>query len=364
MIRSRSSTTSSSADRRRRTLALAFALLAAASPAGAAAHRQDRLLLAVPYPIEAAPSFPAGLFHWIDSLAGTTQGKTVPAHRAEYLRLFGPLTQDDRAQLTAFVEARAQHAQHEVENAMRQGVPPRASAMLGVFCGSATVEAALAKLQPELTSDAWEGLAGALAHFRARYEVVWKDGAVPRAFLESVRRDPGRAQLAALLAKIVRFYDVDPLAVPPPRLALVPVPDGYGTHAEAIGSLLLLEIRSGDRLADEASVVVHENSHFLWSLVPAERQRRLASFAAGLGDEGATTFQLFREAIPTALGQGVADRAFRSSSWSIDNPWYHTKDVDLCAKRIFDVVTAALDGGLSLDEELVRRAVQAAEAPH
>jgi hypothetical protein len=363
MIRSRSSTTSSNADLRSRALALAFALLTAASPAAAAAHRQDRLLLAVPYPIEAAPSFPAGLFHWIDSLAGTTQGKTVPAHRAEFLRLFGPLTPDDRAQLEAFVEARAQHAQHEAASAMRQGVPPRASAMLGVFCGSATVDAALATLKPELTQEAWDALAGALAHFRSRYEVVWKDGAVPREFLESARRDPGRAQLAALLAKIVRFYDVDPLAVPPPRLALVPVPGGYGTHAEAIGSVLLLEIRNGDRLADEASVVVHENSHFLWSLVPAERQRRLASVAAGLGDDGAAAFQLFREAIPTALGQGVADRAFRSSSWSIDSPWYHTKDVDACAKRIFEIVNAALDEGLTLDDELVRRAVRAAEAP-
>jgi len=235
--------------------------------------------------------------------------------------------------------------------------------MLGVFCGSATVDAALARLKPELTEGAWDGLAKALAHFRSRYEVVWNDGAVPRAFLESAHRDPGRKQLAALLAKIVRFYGVDPLMVPPPRLALVPVPHGFGTHAEAIGGALLLEIRSGETLADEASVVVHESSHFLWSLVPAERQRRLAAFAAGLDDDGARTHRLFGEAIPTALGQGVADRAFRPSSWSLDGPWYHTQEVDACAKRIFAVVSAALDAGSTLDEELVRRAIQAAEGP-
>jgi hypothetical protein len=363
MIRSRSSTACSSAERRRCALALAFALLTAAPPAAAATHRQDRLLLALPYPIEAAPSFPAGLFHWLDSLAGTTQGKTIPAHRAEYLRLFGPLTGEDTAQLSAFVEARAEHAQHEAADALRTGRPPRASAMFGVFCGSATVGAALAKLKPELTGPTWDGLAKALAHFRPRYEVVWHDGAVPREFLESARRDPGRAQLSALLAKIVRFYGVDPLKVPPPRLALVPVPTGFGTHAEAIGGILFLEIRSGDRLADEASVVVHENSHFLWNLVPEERQRRLANFAAGLDGDGATTFRLLGEAIPTALGQGVADRAFRPSSWSLNGPWYHTKDVDACAKRIFDVVASALDAGSSLDEELVRLAIQAAESP-
>jgi hypothetical protein len=362
MIRSRSSTTSSNAEILRRALVLAFVVLAAA-PAAAASHRQDRLLVSVPYPIEAAPSFPAGLFHWLDSLAGTTPGKTVPAHRKEYLRRFGRLTEDDTAQLGAFVEARAEHAQHEAESALRRGDLPRASAMLGAFCGSATVEAALASLKPELTRQAWDGLAKALAHFRPRYEVIWNDGAVPKQFLESVRRDPGRAQLTALLAKIVHFYGVDPLTVPPPRLALVPVPDGFGTHAEAIGRILFLEIRSGDTLADEASVVVHENSHFLWNLVPADRQRRLAGFAAGLDVDGARTFRLFGEAIPTALGQGVADREFRPSSWSIDGPWYHTDEVDTCAKRIFDTVTSALDEGKTLDEELVRRAIRAAEGP-
>ncbi len=363
MIRSRSSTTSSNVDARRLALVAAFAALTAALPAAAAAHHQDRLLLAVPYPIEAAPSFSCGLFHWIDSLAGTTPGKTVPAHRAEFRRLFGALTGEDGVHLEAFVAARAEHAQREAANALGRGEPPRASAMLGTFCGSATVDAALARLEPELTRDAWDGLAKALAHFRSRYEVVWNDGAVPKAFLESARRDPGRPQLAALLAKIVRFYGVDPLAVPPPRLALVPVPGGFGTHAEAIGGVLLLEIRSGDKLADEASVVVHENSHFLWNLVPAARQRRLAAFAAGLDDDSALTFRLFGEAIPTALGQGVADRIFRPATWSLLGPWYHTSDVDACAKRIYATLSSALDEGLTLDEGFVSRAIQAADGP-
>lgn len=363
MIRSRSSKTCSSADVRNRALAAALVLLTVTLPATAGAHHQDRLLLARPYPIEAAPSFPGGLFHWIDSLAGTSAGKTVPAHRAEYLRLFGALTDDDRAHLDAFLAARAEHASRVAADAARRNFPPRTSAMLGVFCGSATVDDALAALKPELTPVAWDGLAKALLHFRPRYEVVWDDGAVPKAFLENARRDPGRSQLTALLARIVRFYGVDPLTVPPPRLALVPVPAGFGTHAEAIGGVLLLEIREGETLADEASVVVHENAHFLWGLVPEERRRRLALLAAGLGDAALGTFRLFGEAIPTALGQGVADRAFRPAAWSLDGPWYHTPDVDACAKRIYPTVRDALAGGFTLDEELVRRAIHASNGP-
>jgi hypothetical protein len=333
----------------------------AAWPAAAGARHQDRLFLSHPYPIEASPSFPGGLFHWIDSLAGTTVGKTVPAHRAEYLRLFGRPTDADREQIAAFVAAREEHAQREAESAARAGVAPRASAMLGVFCASASVEAALASLKPELTPGAWDGLAKALAYFRPKYEIVWDGGQVPQGFLHAARSDPGRAQLEALLAKIVRFYGVDPLGVPPPRIALVPVPPGWGTHAEAMGSVLLLEIRKGDSLADEASVVVHENSHFLWTLMPAARREQLAAAAAGMGDAEQRTYRLFHEAIPTALGQGVADRAFRPTNWSLDGFWYHIDEVDRCAKRIYPVIMDALDGGLTLDETLIRRAIRAAE---
>jgi hypothetical protein len=235
--------------------------------------------------------------------------------------------------------------------------------LLGVFCESATVEDALAKLKPVSTGDAWNGLAKALAHFRPRYEIVWNGGAIPKAFLERARRDPGRPKLEALLARIVRFYGVDPRSAPPPRLALVPVPAGFGTHAEAIGDVLLVEVRQDEGLADEASVIVHENAHFLWSLVPPERRRRLATYASGVGDDGTRAFGLFGEAIPTALGQGVADRAFRPSTWSPDDGWYHLEDVDTCAKRIYPTVADALDRGLTLDEALVFRAIRASEGP-
>lgn len=328
-----------------RFLAAALAILIATLPAAAGTRHQDRLFLTLPYPIEAAPSFPGGLFHWIDSLAGTSGGKTVPAHRAEYLKLFGAVGPEDRTHLQAVATART-------------SLP--GSTMLGVFCRAATVDDALAALEPDLTPESFRGLASALAHFRPKYEIVWNSGAVPNAFLERVRRDPGRAQLERLLARVVSFYGVDPLGVAPPRLALVPVPDGYGTHAEAIGDVLLLEIRKGEGLADEASVVIHENAHFLWGLVPEERREQLAKIAAGLDDESARTYRLFGEALPTALGQGVADRAFRPSSWSLDGPWYHRPDVDACAKRIYPIVREALDTGLTLDEAFIRRALRAA----
>lgn len=319
---------------------LALVPLLAASP------RTADTLLTRPYPILAYASFPGGLFHWIDSLAGTSAGKTIPAHREEFLRRFGPLTAEDQRQLRRFVSARAVHRD-------RTRSP---SAMLGVFCGSTSIESALAEVKPELSADAYEDLAGSLAWFRPKYERVWSGGRGPEAFLASVRTDPGMRRLEKILGRMVRFYGVDPKASSPPRIALVPVPDGYGTHAEAIGDVLLLEIRPGESLAEQASVIAHENAHFLWGLVPKERRVRLAESANG-------AWTVFHEAIPTALGQGVADRAFRGDAWSMQHDWYHTRDVDRYAKRIYPLVRDALDAGSELDEAFLERAVAAVTPP-
>jgi len=353
MTPNRSSRTSSGADACRRVVA-GVLTLACALPALAAARTSERFLVTKPFPIEAHASFPGGLFHWIDSLAGTSAGKTIPAHREQYLRLFGPLTDEDKTHLVGFIAARAEHLKRVRESASRGDAPPRGSALLGVFCAAPTVDDALASVRGELSPATWTAFAAALAYFRPKYEVVWHDGEIPRKFLERARRDSSLHRLEDLLAEIVRFYGVDPLDAPAPRLALVPVPGGFGTHAEAIGGELLLEIRPGDTLADEASVIVHETSHFLWSLVPVGRQMSLARFADGLDEAAARQFRLLGEAIPTALGQGVADRAFRPSEWTLDGPWYHTPDVDACARRIFPVVAHAVAAGLTYDDSFLR----------
>ena len=357
MIRSRSSRISSGADRLAGA-ALALAAALCALPSDAASRPSRSLLIARPFPVEAHASFPGGLFHWIDSLAGTTAGKTVDAHRDEYLKLFGPVTASDRTHIAAFVAARAEHFRK------RREAPPEAipratgSALLRVFCAAASVEAALAAARPALTPETWNGLAAAMAYFKPKYEVVWNHAAVPNAFLDAVRHDPRLPELEALLAKIVRFYGVDPSSSPPPRIALVPVPAGYGTHAEAIDGILLLEIRPRDTLADEASVIVHELSHYLWGIVPPERQARLAAYAASLDEASVRTFRLLGEAVPTALGQGVADRAFNPGTWAPEEAWYHQLEIDACARRIYPVVASALEAGLTYNEVFLLKVFQ------
>ena len=90
--------------------------------------------------------------------------------------------------------------------------------MLGAFCGAASIESALAAVKPELDEDGYAVLAAALDWFRPKYERVWSDGAVPRAFLTSLRVDPGLRRLEKILGRMVRFYGVGPEASPPPPI--------------------------------------------------------------------------------------------------------------------------------------------------
>ena len=349
MTPSRSSRTCSSADL---ALVLLVAVTVACVPARPPATPP---LLKRPFRIEAAPSYPGALFHWIDSLAGTSTGKTIKLHQQQYADLYGPLSVEDQAALDAFVAARADNLRRQESSAARGGPPVTFSALLGIFCSAATLDDALAHARGQISQPSYDGLAGALRHFAPKYARIWNDGAIPRAFLERARADQSIPRLGKLIARIRAFYDVDPRKSPPPRLALVPVPSGGGTHAEAIGPVLLLEIREEDTLADEASVIVHETSHFLWRLVPEERQQSLIAVARSLDETPPKVLPLLGEAVPTALGQGVADRMFRPRGWSLGNPWYHIPEIDLLAKRIYPLVQVTLQDGKTFDDRFVRQ---------
>jgi len=288
-------------------------------------------------------SFDAALFHWLESLIGATQGKTIPAHRQEYVRLFGRMEGEDRARLDDFARVRMGHAQARGMNAMRERL---------LDGDEADPMAALAH---DLSPEDMAALRRSLAWFGPKYARIWRDGAIPQAFLRTAREDPGLARLDALLVRLARFYGVPPDGPPRPRLLLVPVPGGWGTHAYALRRTLLLEIREGDRLADQAAVIVHENAHFLFARIPAERQERLEAAARAVAPGGGEAWRLLHEALPTALGQGVADRQF-SADWSTAGRWYHLPDVDRYAKILLPLVDRTLAEGGVLDETFVARA--------
>ena len=266
----------------------------------------------------------------------------MPAHRDEYLRLFGAPTDDGQGAACARSSRRAPSTPTRGGARRARRATPRASAMLGVFCGSATVEDALAGAEARADRrDSWDGLAEGARPLPPRYEVVWNDGAVPEAFLERARRDPGRARLEAL-ARDDR-----------PLLRRRSAGGRPAASRAGPGPRRLRNSRRGDRQrppARRSAAATGSRTRRASSFTrtptssgasfPRTVRRRLAEVARRPGDDGARTFRLFGEAIPTALGQGSPIARSARRDWSLDGPWYHTEDVDACAKRIYPIIAA------------------------
>ena len=104
-------------------------------------------------------------------------------------------------------------------------------------------------------------------------------------------------------------------------------------------------------------MIVHENCHFLFDAMPQQRRAQLESAAQSLQAPGEPAWQVLGEALPTAIGQGVADRTFRPKEWSRNAPWYHRADVDGYAKALHGPANHAIATGLKFDEAFLRHAI-------
>ncbi|ANM30834.1 hypothetical protein ABI59_16510 [Acidobacteria bacterium Mor1] len=310
------------------------------------------------YPIRVSYRFSSALFHWLDSMAGLvgvgmSGGKTVEAHRREHDRRF-ERSDADNAMLRMWGEVRQEIAREAIDK-RPPGLRGNPNAVLEVFLAAADVEDGLKRCAEWLPADRLTRLRAPLEHFAPRYRQLWQQGSRAQTFLEKARTDQRLPELEALLSRMTRFYDVDLAEAPTPELVLAPVIAGYGTHAQAIGPYLLVELRPYDRLEDVASVIVHENAHFLDNRQPRPRVRELLAQTVKNDTDGAA-YRTLREALPTALGQGVADRLFRPKRWRRNQPWYHREDIDRYAKKIYrDVNRAMRDPSTRLDRKFLRR---------
>jgi len=315
-------------------------------------------LLGKIYPIEVRISFQAALFHWLDSLTGVigpgmTAGRTTEAHRLDFEKVAGEPSTEDLRMLRRFAETR-----RSIASRSRGGSEVHLTR--AVF-EEPTLTAALERAGSLVEAHEARTLRTVLDYFTSHYERIWSNGKVPRSFVERARRDPDREALDAFMGRVVRFYGTDLADSEVPRLILVPVRDGHGTHAQAVGPDLLIEIRPGDGLSDQVPPIVHENSHFLFYSMDSDRRRALRTLTAELGPEGANAWRVMLEALPTAIGQGVAGQAFRRATWSLEQRWYGREDVDRFAKAIFPLVRETLNNGGRLDRPFLEKAFAAYE---
>jgi len=280
-----------------------------------------------------------------------TAGKTTDAHRLDFQKVTGEPTAEQLGMLRRYAETRRRIARNsQGGNELR---------LIRAVLEEPTLAAALERVEPPVEERDAQTLRDVLAYFTPQYEQIWNHGEVPTRFLNRAERDPQRDAIAAFMARVAGFYGADLSKIDVPRLILVPVRDGHGTHAQAVGPNLLVEIRSGDYLSDQVPPIAHENAHFLFYGLDPERRSELRAIATDLTPEGADAWRLMREALPTAIGQGVAGHTFRRATWSLEQNWYHREDVDRYAKALYPLVRETLNRDGKLDRAFLEKAVAA-----
>ena len=228
------------------------------------------------------------------------------------------------------------------------------------FFEATDLDGALKRAAELLDPSSARSLAAAMRHFTPRYQRIWRNGQVPHDFLDRVRGSERREELARLLAGVAGFFGgvADTGATPAARA---------GTGAPRIRNA-----RPGDRplLADrdfaQARAWVTRSGRSstktpicLISRISQARLEALGRTALGEKPWGLDAWDALREALPTAIAQGVAHQSFRRGTWSIENDWYDVQRIDEYAKRIFPLVKEALAGDGTFDEKFVKQLVQA-----
>ncbi|RMG44375.1 MAG: hypothetical protein D6718_10195 [Acidobacteria bacterium] len=319
------------------------------------------------YRFEIDVSHAANLFHWIDNLAGTSGGKTVAAYRRQWIRRVGRLTAADHEALVAFRRARMWNPPppealppgnpgcvpfREPHLAVRQRVTAAALAARSLT----DLERRLRGILPPEQAGA---MVDALRHFRPAFdERIWPRSRYLFPFARSLQRFLARERTSALVRRFADYLGADLSGNAGARLGLVALLEDGPTHAEADGSDLLIEIRPGDVASDQTQVVFHELAHDLFRRIPPDRRERLAREFFARGRHGATAWKLVREGLPTALGQGVAQRRLAPWDFRFEASWYHVRAVDLFAHAIYRTVRETLDHGGTVEERLPDAAVR------
>ncbi len=320
-------------------------------------------------PIITEVSYVTNLFHWVDNLAETANGLTQPAYYRAWFARFGPLDAKDRELLAAFrkVRLREYKPRPATDEAAGKGCLPAEldtlsrRQMLNVAAMQArSIPDLVQRTHEFLLPEEADAVGATLTHFADRFEFLWAEFDWLQAFqqqFDAFLAEPVTQQWVAAMA---RFAGAGALSNAPTLFSFVAVPSQeYGTHAEASARALLLEVRPDDTIAEQVPVIFHELVHDFLRRAPQSERAELAGQYVSQGYRGATAYSLLREALPTALGQGLAQLRLAPESYRPEHPWYHLESVDRYAHALLPPVSRAFDSGELFSEIPPRQLIAA-----
>ncbi|MEM8547644.1 MAG: hypothetical protein AAGF46_05715 [Pseudomonadota bacterium] len=166
--------------------------------------------------------------------------------------------------------------------------------------------------------------------------------------------------LASALLATAGFLGTDSNDLP--TVEMVAITTGLGgSHAHLRGDTMYVETAYGEDPLDRIGVLVHETVHYWMARMSAIHAAAIATeFHRADTHCGGVAFNLFDEAIPTAIGNGYVERLMHTPDrfreyLSLPESFYGDTDIDMLAKAILPLVTEYLDSGRVLDASFVQR---------
>jgi len=348
--------------------ALAVLLLAACA-ARAPAPAEAPAVASLPR-FEVSISRLANLVHWVDNLAGSSQGKTIRAYRRYWADRVGFPDERDRELLGEWTALRYKNIPAQPAPILNERgclpwpaeEPGWRHRFLVRSYDAASIDDFVASMEGDLDASERARLREILLAFEPRFDEIWNEMTFLPRFkksFEAYLRDSG---MRPFLGQVARFFGVDPAAHPPGRIHLMALPADSGTHAQANGRDLLMEIRPNDTPVEQIQVIAHETAHYLWHLVPPERDDELAREVHEASERGAVIWRRLRESLPTALGQGLAEARLAPQRFGLRHRWYHVDADDAFAKTIYPVVDKAFREGRGIGDGFMEEVVRIADA--
>jgi hypothetical protein len=204
-----------------------------------------------------------------------------------------------------------------------------------------------------------------VSHFQPRFERWWrKKGAAPTAaFLDGLVQLMKRHQFVDLLERIGTFFGgVSPGSEVVFHLILRP-PADEPTSSPQLENHALLEFVPGEEPKDRIDVVAHELAHYFYHVGGVDLRR---GFLADRGADAIALYNLFDEAMATAIGQGMVGRRVQSPTafsklLATKQSFYDDDYIDAAGKALAPLVEQSIVRGIPgaegqpIGEEFVSR---------
>jgi hypothetical protein len=143
-----------------------------------------------------------------------------------------------------------------------------------------------------------------------------------------------------------------------------PKSQARGTFGTQIENHAVVEVLDGEKSENRVDVILHELYHYFYSLMPAARKAELTkAFVSAKDADSLAAYNLFDEALATAIGNGLVARKVKSESdfqkaLAKENGFYNDFFIDRVGKELMPLAERRINEEKPIDGHFVAEYLQ------